>query len=125
MAQTIKRSDIGKMNKAIDKFFEKQNSDELSVSEWVNANKEFILEKINQGKTVSDFVNALKNEFGIEVSLASFRGYLKKLKNTDTSSPVNPNTSDKVASQNIGASIEKTGTLSLNKKDGATHEGAA
>ena len=125
MAQTIKRSDIGKINKALDKFFEKQNSDELSVSEWVNANKEFILEKINQGKTASDFVNALKNEFGIEVSLASFRGYLKKLKNTNAPSPVKPNTNDKVASQNIGASIEKTGTLSLNKKDGATHERAA
>lgn len=125
MAQTIKRSDIGKMNKAIDKFFEKQNSDELSVSEWVNANKEFILEKINQGKTASDFVNALKNEFGIEVSVASFRVYLKKLKNTDTPSLMKPNTSDKLASQNIGASIEKTGTLSLNKKEGVTHEGIA
>lgn len=110
MAQTIKRSDIGKMNKAIDKFFEKQNSDELSVSEWVNANKEFILEKINQGKTASDFVNALKNEFGIEVSLASFRGYLKKLKNIETASPMKPNAS------------EKTSTLSLNKKDGGANE---
>jgi hypothetical protein len=66
MAQIIKRSDIAKMNKALDKYFEKQNSDELTISQWVNANAEFILEKINQGKTASDFVNALKNEFGIE-----------------------------------------------------------
>lgn len=106
MAQIIKRSDIAKMNKALDKYFEKQNSDELTISQWVDANKEFILEKINQGKTAADFVNALKNEFGIEVSLASFRGYLKKLK-TPAITPLNQS------------------TLSLNKKDGVIHEGAA
>ncbi len=84
MTQTIKRSNIAKMNKAIDKYFEKQNSDELTISEWVNANKEFILEKINQGKTATDFVNALKENFEIDVSVASFRGYLKKLKTHTT-----------------------------------------
>ena len=107
MAQTIKRSDIAKMNKALNKYFEKQNSDELTISEWVNANAEFILEKINQGKTAADFVNALKNEFSIEVGLASFRGYLKKLKTPAITTPLNQS------------------TLSLNKKDGVMHEGAA
>ena len=77
--------------------------------EYRENNKEFILEKINQGKTSSDFVNALKNEFGIEVSLASFRGYLKKLKNPEIALPVKQNASNS--------------TLSLNKKDVVTHEG--
>ena len=84
MAQTIKRSDIGKMNKTLDKYFAKQESDELTISEWVCTNKEFIIEKMNQGKTATDFVNALREGFGIEVSVASFRGYLKKLKTSPT-----------------------------------------
>ncbi|MCE1270494.1 MAG: hypothetical protein LWW88_02845 [Acinetobacter sp.] len=125
MAQTIKRSDIAKMNKALDKYFEKQNSDELTISQWVNANAEFILEKINQGKTASDFVNALKNEFGIEVGLASFRGYLKKLKTPTMTTPLNQSSIDKSKSQDVGVPNEKTSTLSLNKKDGVMHEGVA
>lgn len=125
MAQIIKRSDIAKMNKALDKYFEKQNSDELTIGEWVNANAEFILEKINQGKTAADFVNALKNEFGIEVGLASFRGYLKKLKTPAITTPLNQSSIDKSKSQEVGVLNEKTSTLSLNKKDGVIHEGAA
>lgn len=113
MAQIIKRSDIAKMNKALDKYFEKQNSDELTISEWVNANAEFILEKINQGKTAADFVNALKNEFGIEVGLASFRGYLKKLKNPSNTHPQNQN--EKHTDHNNDDSKDKVSTLSLKK----------
>ena len=84
MAQLIKRADIGKMNKALDKYFAKQQSDELTISEWVSTNKDFILEKMSQGKTATDFVRALREGFGIEVSVASFRGYLKKLKASPT-----------------------------------------
>ena len=125
MAQIIKRSDIAKMNKALDKYFEKQNSDELTISQWVDANKEFILEKINQGKTASDFVNALKNEFGIEVGLASFRSYLKKLKTPAITTPLNQSSIDKSKPQEVGVPNKKTSTLSLSKKDGVIHEGTA
>ena len=125
MAQIIKRSDIAKMSKALNKYFEKQNSDELTISQWVDANKEFIFEKMNEGKTASDFVNALKNEFGIEVGLASFRGYLKKLKTPVITTPLNQSSIDKSKSQDVGVPNEKTSTLSLNKKDGVMHEGVA